>query len=96
MRTTTNVFMQKKKKKLVTPYLSLCQMLQVVLVRTHKILFQEKIRRKNVDTPIYLKLCLSFQDVQILNSLTGCPVTEDELLYAIPVCAPYNALTNYK
>ncbi|XP_071079995.1 ribosome quality control complex subunit NEMF-like [Haliotis cracherodii] len=36
------------------------------------------------------------EDIQILNSLTGCPVTEDELLYAIPVCAPYNTLTNYK
>ncbi|XP_046545079.1 nuclear export mediator factor NEMF-like [Haliotis rubra] len=36
------------------------------------------------------------EDIKILNSLTGCPVTEDELLYAIPVCAPYNTLTNYK
>ena len=32
----------------------------------------------------------------MLDALTGCPVTEDELLYAIPVCAPYNALQNYK
>jgi len=35
-------------------------------------------------------------DVNIMNSLTGLPVTEDELMYAIPVCAPYNALQNYK
>ncbi|XP_060068947.1 ribosome quality control complex subunit NEMF-like [Ylistrum balloti] len=35
-------------------------------------------------------------DLQMLDSLTGIPVTEDELLYAIPVCAPYNCLTNYK
>ena len=36
------------------------------------------------------------EDIQILSSLTGCPVTEDELLYAVPVCGPYNALLNYK
>lgn len=35
-------------------------------------------------------------DIQILNSLTGQPHPEDELLYAIPCCAPYNAMTNYK
>ncbi|XP_069118098.1 ribosome quality control complex subunit NEMF-like [Argopecten irradians] len=35
-------------------------------------------------------------DLQMLDSLTGIPVTEDELLYAIPVCAPYNCLNNYK
>ncbi|XP_021353469.1 nuclear export mediator factor Nemf-like isoform X2 [Mizuhopecten yessoensis] len=35
-------------------------------------------------------------DLQMLDSLTGIPVTEDELLYAIPVCAPYNCLVNYK
>ncbi|KAK3092818.1 hypothetical protein FSP39_007530 [Pinctada imbricata] len=35
-------------------------------------------------------------DGQMLDSLTGCPVVEDELLFAIPVCAPYNALHNYK
>jgi len=35
-------------------------------------------------------------DTNILNSLTGLPLTEDELLFAIPVCAPYNAILNYK
>ncbi|XP_076463782.1 ribosome quality control complex subunit NEMF-like [Babylonia areolata] len=35
-------------------------------------------------------------DMQILNALTGLPVPDDELLYAIPCCAPYNALTAYK
>ncbi|XP_033735846.1 nuclear export mediator factor Nemf-like [Pecten maximus] len=35
-------------------------------------------------------------DLQMLDSLTGIPVLEDELLYAIPVCAPYNCLVNYK
>ncbi|KAK7505562.1 hypothetical protein BaRGS_00003307 [Batillaria attramentaria] len=35
-------------------------------------------------------------DTQIINSLTGQPHPEDELLYAIPCCAPYNSLINYK
>ena len=32
----------------------------------------------------------------MLDSFTGCPVSEDIILYAIPVCAPYTAVTNYK
>ncbi|XP_017103896.2 ribosome quality control complex subunit NEMF homolog [Drosophila bipectinata] len=35
-------------------------------------------------------------DVDILNSLTGQPAEGDELLFAIPVVAPYQALQNYK
>ncbi|XP_019850525.1 PREDICTED: nuclear export mediator factor Nemf-like [Amphimedon queenslandica] len=31
-----------------------------------------------------------------LDSLTGSPLPNDELLYAIPVCAPYSAMHNYK
>ena len=36
------------------------------------------------------------QDASILDSLTGQPVSEDTLLFCIPVCAPYSTLTNYK
>ncbi|XP_061117137.1 ribosome quality control complex subunit NEMF-like [Conger conger] len=32
----------------------------------------------------------------LLVSLTGQPHSEDLLLFAVPVCAPYTALTNYK
>ncbi|KAJ8341664.1 hypothetical protein SKAU_G00339550 [Synaphobranchus kaupii] len=32
----------------------------------------------------------------LLVSLTGQPHAEDVLLFAVPVCAPYTALTNYK
>ncbi|XP_034015884.1 nuclear export mediator factor NEMF-like [Thalassophryne amazonica] len=32
----------------------------------------------------------------LLNSLTGQPHTEDVLMFAVPVCAPYTALSNYK
>ncbi|CAD7084188.1 unnamed protein product [Hermetia illucens] len=35
-------------------------------------------------------------DVEMLDSLTGQPVDEDELLFAIPIVAPYQALQNYK
>ena len=36
------------------------------------------------------------QDADTLDSLTGQPVPEDILMFAIPVCAPYQSLTNYK
>uniref|UniRef100_H2Y9M4 NFACT protein C-terminal domain-containing protein n=2 Tax=Ciona savignyi TaxID=51511 RepID=H2Y9M4_CIOSA len=32
----------------------------------------------------------------IIDSLTGCPATDDILLFAVPVCAPYNAMLNFK
>lgn len=32
----------------------------------------------------------------ILNSLTGIPLPDDVLLYAVPICAPYSTMTNYK
>ncbi|MEE6492343.1 hypothetical protein FKM82_016553 [Ascaphus truei] len=32
----------------------------------------------------------------LLNSLTGQPHAEDVLLFSVPVCAPYTAMTNYK
>uniref|UniRef100_A0A1B6FD40 NFACT RNA-binding domain-containing protein n=1 Tax=Cuerna arida TaxID=1464854 RepID=A0A1B6FD40_9HEMI len=35
-------------------------------------------------------------DIDMLDSLTGQPLPEDELLFAVPVVAPYNTLTNYK
>lgn len=35
-------------------------------------------------------------DIEMLDSLTGCPMDEDELLFAVPVIAPYQAMQNYK
>ncbi|XP_012286899.1 nuclear export mediator factor NEMF homolog [Orussus abietinus] len=35
-------------------------------------------------------------DVDMLDQLTGKPVQEDELLFAVPVVAPYNTLQSYK
>lgn len=31
-----------------------------------------------------------------LDSLTGCPKAEDTLLFALPVCAPYDVMLSYK
>jgi predicted ribosome quality control (RQC) complex YloA/Tae2 family protein len=35
-------------------------------------------------------------EVDMLDALTGQPVDEDELLFAVPVIAPYQTLLNYK
>lgn len=35
-------------------------------------------------------------DVDMIDALTGIPLADDELLFAIPVIAPYNTLSNYK
>ena len=35
-------------------------------------------------------------DIVEISKLTGAPVGEDSLLYAIPVCAPYQTLSKYK
>lgn len=35
-------------------------------------------------------------DIDMLDSLTGQPLAEDELLFAVPVIAPYNSIINYK
>ena len=32
----------------------------------------------------------------MLDTLTGIPHAEDELLFAVPSVAPYNTMTNYK
>ena len=35
-------------------------------------------------------------ETDMLDSLTGTPHEDDELLFVVPVCAPYSNLTNYK
>ncbi|ALC47929.1 Clbn [Drosophila busckii] len=41
------------------------------------------------DTPVSV-------DTELLDTLTGQPIDDDELLFAIPVIAPYQALQHYK
>ena len=35
-------------------------------------------------------------DVDMIDSLTGQPLPEDEILFVIPIVAPYSTLQNYK
>lgn len=35
-------------------------------------------------------------ELDMINALTGQPLADDELLFAVPVVAPYNTLSNYK
>ncbi|XP_065063577.1 ribosome quality control complex subunit NEMF-like [Rhopilema esculentum] len=39
---------------------------------------------------------LDKENVSVLDTLTACPIPEDLLLFAIPVCAPYSTMQNYK
>ncbi|CAF0704686.1 unnamed protein product [Brachionus calyciflorus] len=40
---------------------------------------------------------LTFWDeIEVIDSLTGNPLEEDELLFCLTVCAPYSTLQNYK
>uniref|UniRef100_A0A4W4ENC7 Ribosome quality control complex subunit NEMF n=1 Tax=Electrophorus electricus TaxID=8005 RepID=A0A4W4ENC7_ELEEL len=39
---------------------------------------------------------ISKEGENLLDSLTGQPYLDDVLLFAVPVCAPYTALSNYK
>ncbi|KOB65691.1 Serologically defined colon cancer antigen 1, partial [Operophtera brumata] len=43
-----------------------------------------------------LKAASPDADTELLSQLTGAPHAEDELLFAVPVVAPYSALLNYK
>uniref|UniRef100_A0A8C5J4D7 Nuclear export mediator factor n=1 Tax=Junco hyemalis TaxID=40217 RepID=A0A8C5J4D7_JUNHY len=43
-----------------------------------------------------VQLCVSQESEALLDSLTGQPHPEDILLFAVPICAPYTAMTNYK
>ena len=39
---------------------------------------------------------LNIKVENIVDSLTGCPHPDDIIMFAIPVCAPYNSMQNYK
>ncbi|RIA97467.1 hypothetical protein C1645_686756 [Glomus cerebriforme] len=38
----------------------------------------------------------TLESLTVLDTLTGSPLLEDNLLFAVPVCAPYSALQKYK
>jgi len=35
-------------------------------------------------------------EVDMIDALTGIPITEDELMFAVTMIGPWNAMTNYK
>lgn len=35
-------------------------------------------------------------EVDMIDALTGIPIAEDELMFAVTMIGPYNAMTNYK
>merc|ERR1719376_1566444 len=37
-----------------------------------------------------------YEGEQLLQSLTGCPQPDDIILFAIPACAPYSSMKNFK
>lgn len=39
---------------------------------------------------------VTVDNTDVLDTLTGLPVEEDTLLYAVPFCAPYSVLQNFK
>lgn len=39
---------------------------------------------------------LASESANILETLTGCPQEDDVILFALPMCAPYNTMQNYK
>nr|XP_020634845.1 nuclear export mediator factor NEMF-like [Pogona vitticeps] len=39
---------------------------------------------------------MSEEGEMLFDSLTGQPHPEDLLLFAVPICAPYTTMTNYK
>jgi hypothetical protein len=57
---------------------------------------QEKFAENNDNSDDEADKTTDPSETQMLDSLTGIPYAEDELLFAVPVVAPYTALTNYK
>uniref|UniRef100_A0A8C7QUX1 Ribosome quality control complex subunit NEMF n=1 Tax=Oncorhynchus mykiss TaxID=8022 RepID=A0A8C7QUX1_ONCMY len=67
--------------------------------QTHTHLYQDEEDRELMMKLLGVRsILLNFpsHSEKLLNSLTGQPHPEDVLLFAVPVCAPYTALSNYK
>eukprot|EP00118_Oscarella_pearsei_P019202 m.202712 g.202712 ORF g.202712 m.202712 type:complete len:817 (+) comp39615_c0_seq24:917-3367(+) len=53
-------------------------------------------RVKEMEEDDELQLDATKDNMDYLDALTGCPLPDDLLMFAIPMCAPYSAITNYK
>lgn len=61
-----------------------------------KIMREQKIKNNIDDEGIDDDEPIVQADVDMIDALTGIPEPDDELLFAVPVIAPYNTLANYK
>nr|POE93625.1 ribosome quality control complex subunit 2 [Quercus suber] len=56
----------------------------------------EELRRLNLDDSAEDAESSSEFSLAVLDTLVGTPLSGDDILEAIPICAPWNALTKYK
>ncbi|CAG8621775.1 5842_t:CDS:10, partial [Ambispora leptoticha] len=56
----------------------------------------EEIRQLLKEENITLLESDAIENLTVLDTLTGMPLPEDNLLFAVPVCAPYTALQKFK
>ena len=68
----------------------------VVVVVVSLVFIRNLFSSVDVDSDDESQEPLANTDVEMLTSLTGTPLVEDELIFAVPVVAPYNTLQNYK
>jgi len=57
---------------------------------------REELRRIMAEEKITLLEEQELSQLSEIDALTGSPLPHDVLLFAVPVCAPYNALNGYK
>ncbi|CAG8668798.1 2831_t:CDS:10 [Funneliformis caledonium] len=57
---------------------------------------EEEIRQLLKEENITLLETETLESLTVLDTLTGLPLPEDNLLFAVPVCAPYISLQKYK
>lgn len=53
-------------------------------------------QKKNLLTIFKISINYLKDEIDVIDSLTGIPVEEDELLFCLTVCAPYSTLQSYK
>ncbi|RNA10237.1 nuclear export mediator factor NEMF [Brachionus plicatilis] len=57
---------------------------------------QESNANLNVNEDLEIEEDNTQDEIDVIDSLTGIPLDEDEILFCLTVCAPYSTLQNYK
>merc|ERR1719318_336066 len=89
-----NTEKEKKKKETKSPYQTTTKLSKPVTNRPKKPDAAAEGNPQDLDVEKEEKP--ANDETDMLDSLTGIPFAEDEILFAIPVCGPYNTLLNYK